>query len=257
MFQKVLIIFLYLVIIFSVALFGYKYFNSRKNISNNNSSVVDINYPEISSSEIKEKATPKVAKEEAITLPEPPSYYQIEVPYTRQAPFSVWDALHEDACEEASFLMVWHYYNKTNFNSKEQADQELNDMISYENSNGYGLSITMKELGEIAKQQYGLNYRIENIENADQIKNLLVNDGPLITGAYGKILPNPYFRNGGPNYHNLVIKGYDQSSFITNDPGTYYGDGFKYKYDDLIKAIHDWDANNMLDGPKNILILSK
>jgi len=61
-------------------------------------------------------------------------------------------------------------------------------------------------------------------------------------------LGNPYFRTPGPIYHMLVVKGYDEDEFITNDVGTKRGDGFRYKYDRLISAIHDWDHQSAEGG---------
>src|SRR3990172_1100789 len=36
----------------------------------------------------------------------------LDMPFLVQAPFAVWDPLHEDACEEASLIMVKHFFHK-------------------------------------------------------------------------------------------------------------------------------------------------
>jgi len=57
----------------------------------------------------------------------------------------------------------------------------------------------------------------------------------------------------------LVIKGYDQNYFITNDVGTKRGENYKYKTDILFNAIHDYngkDENYMRQGTKKMLIIS-
>jgi hypothetical protein len=183
-----------------------------------------------------------------------PNKTLINVPFLAQAPFGIWDPLHEDACEEASFIMEKHFLDKTPL-SASSGDQEIQKMIAYENKNGYGISITLEELNKIAKDYYNLSTgRVEKNITNDDIKKELAAGHPVIVGAAGKILPNPNFRNGGPNYHMLVVKGYDSSGFITDDPGTRKGEGFRYTYQALFNAIHDWDPNNIMNGQKNYLV---
>jgi hypothetical protein len=95
------------------------------------------------------------------------------------------------------------------------------------------------------------------VENptADDIKRFIANGQPVLAVADGKVLPNPHFRNDGPVYHALIIRGYTEIEFITNDPGTQFGRGFKYKYEDLLNAIHDWNSGDVKDGKKVILVV--
>ncbi|PIS08036.1 hypothetical protein COT78_00435 [Candidatus Berkelbacteria bacterium CG10_big_fil_rev_8_21_14_0_10_43_13] len=182
-----------------------------------------------------------------------PSKINLDVPFMSQAPLAVWDDLHEDACEEASFLMVKHFIDKTAISSPSSFDAEINSMIDYEESSGYGPSITLQDLAVIAKTKYNLlgEIRTATISN---LKTELAAGRPIIVGAAGKILPNPNFRNGGPNYHMLVIKGYNSTEFITDDPGTRKGHNFVYTYDDLINAIHNWNPENILNGTREYLV---
>ena len=185
-----------------------------------------------------------------------PNSALLEVPFTSQAPFGVWDALHEDACEEASLIMVKYFQNGKKTITKDIADQEIKNMIAYENKNGYGISITLKQLNDIAKNYYDMTTgRVEKNITVDDIKTELTAGHPVIVGAAGKVLPNPNFKNGGPNYHMLVIKGYDQNGSITNDPGTRLGEGFRYSFSDLMKSIHDWDPKNILNGRGSIPLI--
>jgi len=179
----------------------------------------------------------------------------IDVPFLVQAPFANWDPVHEDACEEASLIMVKHYLNKSKITTLNQGEKEILDLVNYESTNGYNLSITLEQLADISKSYFGLkNPRIIKDVTTENIKKEIAEGKPVIIPAAGKILPNPNFKNGGPNYHMLVIKGYDSDSFITNDPGTKNGKSFKYKYEDLINAIHDWNAENILNGEKAYLV---
>lgn len=187
-----------------------------------------------------------------------PSTYSIKVPFTSQAPLFVWDATHEDACEEASLLMYYYWTKNKEFESSADADAQILKLINYEKKLGYGGSITLSELRDIALSQLSLSDgKIITLNNYKQIKDIIATGHPVIVGAAGKILPNPNFRNGGPNYHMLVIIGYDENGFTTNDPGTRNGKNFYYKNDELFDAIHDWNEQNILEGAKNALYFSK
>jgi uncharacterized protein YvpB len=203
----------------------------------------------------------EAAKEEAERMKEKiiaiPESVLLEVPFLSQAPFGVWDALHEDACEEASLVMLKYFSDGKKSIIKEQAEKEIQDMVAFERKNGYKPSITLEELNQIASKYYKLeNGRVGKNITIEDIKKELSNGKPVIVGAAGKVLPNPNFKNGGPNYHMLVIKGYDKNGFITNDPGTRLGEGFRYSFDDLLKSIHDWDPKNILNGGKDCLVFN-
>lgn len=179
----------------------------------------------------------------------------VEMLFLVQAPFANWDPAHEEACEEASILMVSHYLDKTGIKNQDQGEKEILDLVSFETEKGYGPSVTLEELAKIAETKLGLkNSRIVKEASKENIKEEIANGKPVIIPAAGKILPNPNFRNGGPNYHMLVVKGYNSEYFITNDPGTKKGEGFKYKFDDLLNAIHNWNPNNILNGEKAYLV---
>lgn len=175
------------------------------------------------------------------------------MPFTSQAPLTNWDALHEDACEEASLIMVMHYIDNTKIASKEGTDAEIKDMVQWETDNKYDKSVTLLQLTQIAKHYGKSKYRIESaIKN--NIEKELANAKPVIVPAAGRELNNPNFKQPGPIYHMLVIKGYDKDGFIANDPGTRKGEGYRYSFDTLLGAIHDYDADNIDNGAKKYLV---
>lgn len=192
------------------------------------------------------------------TQAEIPANFKVDVPFMSQAPTYNWDALHEDACEEASILMLYYYINKTNIISRASFEQEIQTMISYEGSHGYNSSINLFDLVKLSESYLGIhNLKVKTANNPKEIKGLIYTNGPIIVGAAGKILDNPNFRNGGPNYHMLVIKGYDQNGFITNDPGTRNGEDYYYKNDNLFESIHDWNPIDITQGEKNLLYIAQ
>lgn len=200
--------------------------------------------------------------EENIAVEKPieiPSSKTIEVPFLSQAPLGNWDQLHEDACEEASILMLDLFYDGTKSITKDEGEKELHALVDWETKNGYGNSITLEQLNAIALRYFNLsNGQVKPLSSIDDIKKEIALGRPVIVPAAGKVLPNPYFKNGGPIYHMLVIKGYDETSFISNDPGTVSkGEGLKYTYGDLLNSIHDWDPTYILNGPKAMLVFER
>ena len=55
----------------------------------------------------------------------------------------------------------------------------------------------------------------------------------------------------------LVLTGYDERNFVTNDPGTRRGYGYKYTYSILYNAIHDWTGvkEDIEKGPIVVLVI--
>ena len=82
---------------------------------NKNRDNEEIVYPLIKNngekSEIKNITSDSNQKKEVVL----PSKVSIEVPFTSQAPFANWDEYHEEACEEASIIMVKYFYSPKRF----------------------------------------------------------------------------------------------------------------------------------------------
>lgn len=78
----------------------------------------------------------------------------------------------------------------------------------------------------------------ENITKSDMIESLR-DDSLVLVPLFGRELGNKYYTPPGPIPHMLVITGYDpvKKEFITNDPGTKYGEGYRYGEDTLFDAI--------------------
>ena len=91
------------------------------------------------------------------------------------------------------------------------------------------------------------------------MKREIVEGNLIVMGMAGRLLGNPHFKAPGPVYHMLVIKGYDETGFFTNDPGTMYGVNFYYPYEILMNAAHDWTGveEEIYTSPAVALIISK
>lgn len=188
-----------------------------------------------------------------------PSEIQLDVPFLLQAPKQNWVDPFEDACEEASLLMVDSYYTgkKTDFTEEEGVDAILKITAYEDGAYGHNKDTTTEEVGFTAKNYLGYaQVLLRDITSPDDIKEMLAKGYPVIVPAYGRALGNPNFRNGGPDYHMLVIKGYTADGYwITNDPGTRRGKGYVYREEVLMNALHEFHEGDMTKGAKRMIVL--
>lgn len=176
-----------------------------------------------------------------------PNTFLLNVAFVQQAPFGKWDVVHEETCEEASMIMVDKYFRQQALNET-IGEQELQKIIAWENDHNYAVDLTASETVKVLKDYYGLSARLSREVTVDRIKYELFKGNVVIIPAAGRLLGNPNFKAPGPIYHMLLIKGYNDKEFITNDPGTRKGNSYKYSYERLLNAIHDWNPALAKDG---------
>jgi hypothetical protein len=184
-----------------------------------------------------------------------PEALNLAVPMVYQAPFGVWDALHDDACEEAAILMIQGYLHGRTFTRQEMEDA-LIAMVDWEmDTFGFFKDTDAALTVRIMQEYLGLETaRVVPVESMDDVREFISLGLPVVLPADGRMLQNPYFRGGGPPYHMLVAKGYKPGYIITNDPGTRRGADFLYDEDILWNAIHDWNGGDVPNGDKVILV---
>lgn len=191
--------------------------------------------------------------------PEPaasvPVAFQLDVPFTTQAPHANWNQPYQDACEEASALTVHYYFHGDTF-TPATADSELRALIDFENQYfGDYRDTTAAETAEFMRAYWGYT-RVDVLEDpsVDMLKQHIAAGRPVIVPAAGKQLGNPNFRNGGPLYHMLVLTGYTADTFITNDVGTRNGEDYVYAIDTVMNAMHDWNGGDVANGAKRAIV---
>lgn len=183
-----------------------------------------------------------------------PKEINLAVPFTSQAPEKKWDQPWQDACEEAAVLMLDAYYNSYKL-SVLFAKDEILKMVKWEEDKGWARSIEIEKVQTLTDYYTKKTSHIIENPTVEQIKQYVAAGTPVYVVADGKVLPNPHFRSGGPEYHALIIRGYTETHFITNDPGTQFGENFKYTYDDLMKSIRDWNGGNVKLGKRVVLVI--
>ena len=166
------------------------------------------------------------------------------VPFTSQAPSGNWgNVVYQQGCEEASMLMAmfWVRGKKITQNGAEKAILAISN---FEQKNyGEFRDTSIQDTAEIMKDYFDYqNIEIQNDITVEDIKRELGEGNVVIVPVNGQRLGNPFYTRPGPLQHMLVVRGYDEArgEFITNDPGTRRGEGFRYKEDILEAALQDY-----------------
>lgn len=180
----------------------------------------------------------------------------LDVPYTSQAPERIWTQPWQDACEEAAVLMLDAYYRGYGLSTLSAKD-ELQKMVNWEEDRGWERSIPIEKIKTILQEYYKVTRPIRIIANPSvaDIKGLIAAGKPVLAVADGRMLPNPYYSNGGPPYHAFIIRGYTEDKFITNDPGVNRGKDFPFPIDAVMDSLHDWNDGNVTRGTPSILVI--
>lgn len=186
----------------------------------------------------------------------------IKIPFTSQAPFANWDEKHEEACEEASLIMLKYFLDKKPLPS-EIADREILRMIDFEIKNlGHFEDSDVEEMVKVFEEFYDSPVGEKKLKivydfEKNDIKKYLAEGSPIIVPAAGRLLGNPNYKQPGPLYHALVLVGYEDDKIITNDPGTKRGESYKYSLDILYNAIHNFPGQKeeIESGRKAMIVL--
>lgn len=187
-----------------------------------------------------------------------PKEVQLDVPFTSQAPYHNWSAPYDEACEEASVIMVKHYLSGQAITT-EEAKTEILSLTSWVEGRGFAVDIGTEEIAYAAQNFYGASSKIYSGEDvtSENIKRLLATGHPIIVPVAGQHIGNKHYAYPGPPYHVIVITGYDQDHFYANDPGTQFGYKYTYSQELLTQGIHDWNGSKstVLDGAKAMIVL--
>ncbi len=180
----------------------------------------------------------------------------LPVPFTTQAPFANWGMPYQEACEEASIIMVMEYLaGRKNLQiPPAEAEELILELIKWQEDNGYGVDLTAAEVVKVLADKYDKNADVLEY-SAEIIRNEINNGRPVIIPTAGRQLGNPYFRRPGPLYHMLVVKGYEGSEFIVNDPGTKRGESYRYTEKVLAGAVRDWNNSDVMNGRRIMIVL--
>lgn len=184
----------------------------------------------------------------------------LSVPFTPQSPYYNWVQPWEDACEETVISMVDVYYRQKQYAGQADAAAHISHIMAIkEQYYGYSLDEDVGKMTDLINNFLSWEAHVVENPSIEQIKAEVQAARPVIMPTAGKALVNPRFRNGGPPYHTIVISGFDDETgeFITQEPGTRYGEDFRYSYDVIMDAMHDFTSRaTMASAPKRAIFTS-
>lgn len=183
----------------------------------------------------------------------------LPVPFTSQAPLFVWDALHKEACEEASIAMGLAYFTDLSLETPEESEQQILRLVGLAQEMNFTIDLTAQET-MILLQKLAPHLQVSLLKNPDAtlLKDSLRQGKLIIVPASGTELQNPYFQRPGPVYHMLVLRGFTRDGyFITNDPGTKRGEEFVYPMQRIMDAMHDWNGGDVMNGEKVVVVVGQ
>ncbi len=165
----------------------------------------------------------------------------LAVPFFSQAPRGDWSQPWQDACEEASVILVGAYWTHEELTT-DIMEQHILDAVAWENQHfGYYQETTAAQTAQMLRALYGFSdVRVQyNVGIEDMLRHVRAGR-PVIVPLAGQLLGNPYYKPPGPIYHMLVVKGVtDNGDIITNDVGTRHGHNYVYSPSVFLNAIHD------------------
>lgn len=191
---------------------------------------------------------------------------ELLVPFSSQAPRFNWkDSRQQDGCEEVSALMAMFFVRDEPGPSPAKWEEEIIALADFEQEKyGEHRDVSAEDVILWIFNDY-FSYdqvRLKEIKTVTDILEELEVGNLVLAPTNGQALDNPNFTPPGPTHHFLVIKGYDYltKEFITNDPGTRLGKGYRYPEKKLIAALRAYPTgyhDRYEDERKTAIIVEK
>lgn len=186
-----------------------------------------------------------------------------DVPFIPQAPGGKWsDPLFKDACEEASTMMAMLYAK----DRKAPADiaGALHEVGDYAiRTFGHFVDTSAADTLRLLREYYQVeNVALLETPTAEDLRDRLAQGNVIVAPTNGRLLGNPNFQTPGPEYHMLIVIGYDEDRdvFIAHDPGTRLGASYVYRSAVLMGAIADYPTGRhetAKERPARVIVVGK
>lgn len=176
-----------------------------------------------------------------ILIKDLPEELNLSVPFYSQAPFGNWDYPWQEACEEASVLLVANAYYRHDW-TREEFNKEILKLVEWEkNRFGQYEHTNNEETAQMLKEYLGLDYVIHKDPSLSDVKMVLAKGHLIVMTFSGRELGNPFYTGLGPVYHAMVIKGYKKDDkLIVHDVGTRKGEDYVYSWNTIYNALRDY-----------------
>jgi len=227
-------------ILITIGIAGGSYYFYKQQTYQKEEVPAAVEITKVTATQEKTSSTQQAVPEEKIKVP---SSLNLKMTFYSQAPFGDWDYPWQEACEEATLLLIANAYYDHDWTREEFRDEILK-MVEWQNEKfGYYKDTTAAEITRILSEYLNLQSITHKDPTYEQVQRILMK-GHLIVGLFaGKELGNPFYTDGGPPYHAMVLKGYKEGKkIITADVGTRRGEDYVFTWDRLYSAMHDFDV---------------
>jgi hypothetical protein len=179
-----------------------------------------------------------------------PDTVKQNVPFTSQAPSAQWgDPVFQNGCEEASMIMADAWISGRPLPAKPQVEDEIRKLsdLAWKKFGAETYDTSAEDTAVIFREYFHEgDISVRHDVSLDDLRDTILSGKLAIVPVDGRKLGNPNFTAPGPEYHMLVVVGYDPSGkeFVTNDPGTRKGAGYRYPEATLFGAIRDYPTGH-------------
>lgn len=183
---------------------------------------------------------------------------KLAVPFSIQIPNGSWVQPFKDACEETVLLMVDAYYQKQEFSDKKMIQQRIKKMVALEDQIfGFNKDTSTELMARLINDYLSYEARIVLNPDFESILKELDAHHPVIVPINGRLLANANYQSPAPEYHVIVLVGYDRDKmeFYANDPGTKFGEQIAFGVQSLLSSNLDY-PNAKGDRAKNMIFTS-
>lgn len=173
-----------------------------------------------------------------------------KVPFTSQAPSAQWtDPVYQNGCEEASMLMAHAWKTGTPLPEKSRIEEDIQKLSqqAFKKFGQESYDTSAEDTATIFREFFPENQvSVQHNVSLDAMKRAIQEGEIVIVPVDGRKLHNPNFTQPGPEYHMLVVIGYDPTlrRFIANDPGTRKGASYPYPEQTLFDAMRDYPTGH-------------
>ena len=172
-----------------------------------------------------------------------PAELNLKMTFYSQAPFGDWSFPWQEACEEASALLVANTYFHHNW-SRENFRDEILKLVEWETKTfGDYKDTNAAQIARFLKEYLGLDSKVYTDPSFEDVRTILERGHFILMPFDGKLIGNPNYKNGGPVYHVMVLKGFKvgaSQKIITEDVGTRNGEDYVYPWSTLQNAMHEF-----------------
>lgn len=188
----------------------------------------------------------------------------LATPFVWEIPDGVWVKPWNNACEEASVVMVEQFYlgRRAPIIPRLESKKLMAPLFPIEDRLfGGNADTNSTRTLKLINDFTSFDADIKLNPTAEEIKNELAAGHPVISLHYGYDLKNPLhrFRRGGSSYHMMVLTGFDDAKkiFYANDPEIKNGIDFPYDYATIMASLHDFNHTTRRANGEPVVLFTR